>query len=335
MFERFTNQSRRAVVLAQEEARKLNHNYIGTEHLLLGLLREGKGSAALALKSTDVTLDGARHEVEAITGRGQEQPSGHIPFTGPAKQSLELSLREALQLGPGYIGTGHLLLGLIRQGDNPAVQVLRNLGADLNDLRARVKQELRDHPEQDEAGVVSVGRESRQVRSQPPQEIQVLLDAIDDRLSAIERHLRITPRGPDELRRFDAEIARVRRQKEAAIEAQDFEKAAASRDRESRLRAERERFVREMETGEGKGAQIRPGTEASQAAETSQAAEASEGTETSQAAEASSGAKTETGEDTGPDEIARLRARLTRLEAQLREHDIDPDEPQDPPVAAG
>src|ERR1700758_4070172 len=148
MFERFTNQSRRVVVLAQEEARTLNHNYIGTEHLLLGLLHEGRGSAARSLAAMDVTLPAARNQALAIIGRGQEPPSGHIPFTPRAKKSLELSLREALQLGDGYIGTGHLLLGLIRQGDNTAVTMLGILGADLNDLRTRVTQELRDHPEE-------------------------------------------------------------------------------------------------------------------------------------------------------------------------------------------
>src|SRR5215469_3402404 len=142
MFERFTNQSRRAVVLAQEEARMLNHNYIGTEHLLLGLLHEGQGSAARALIAMDVTLGAVREQVVTIIGRGQEEPSGHIPFTPRAKKSLELSLREALQLGDGYIGTGHLLLGLIHEGSGVAVQILDKLGADLKDLRVQVTREL-------------------------------------------------------------------------------------------------------------------------------------------------------------------------------------------------
>ncbi len=136
MFERFTNQSRRVVVLAQEEARMLDHNYIGTEHLLLGLLHEGRGSAARVLEAMDVTLQAVRDQVIEIIGRGQAQQSGHIPFTPRAKKSLELSLREALQLGDGYIGTGHLLLGLIHQGDNVAVKILGSLGADLKELRA-------------------------------------------------------------------------------------------------------------------------------------------------------------------------------------------------------
>src|ERR1700730_7761653 len=124
MFERFTGQSRRVIVLAQEEARKLNHGYIGTEHLLLGLLREDSGVAARALAAADITLGAAEREVEVIIGRGEQPPSGHIPFTPRAKKCLELSLREALQLGHNYIGTGHLLLGVIHEGDGVAIKVL-------------------------------------------------------------------------------------------------------------------------------------------------------------------------------------------------------------------
>jgi ATP-dependent Clp protease ATP-binding subunit ClpC len=142
MFERFTNQARRVVVLAQEEARRLLHNYIGTEHILLGLLREDEGAAATALAAADVTLDGARLEVETIIGRGQHEPSGHIPFTPRAKKVLELSLREAVRLGHDYIDTGHILLGLIREGDGVAVQVMVNLGADPKQIRQRVVLEL-------------------------------------------------------------------------------------------------------------------------------------------------------------------------------------------------
>ena len=142
MFERFTNQARRVVVLAQEEARRLLHNYIGTEHILLGLLREDEGAAATALAAADVTLDGARLEVETIIGRGQHEPSGHIPFTPRAKKVLELSLREAVRLGHDYIDTGHILLGLIREGDGVAVQVVVNLGADPKKISQRVVLEL-------------------------------------------------------------------------------------------------------------------------------------------------------------------------------------------------
>ena len=142
MFERFTDRSRRVVVLAQEEARMLNHNYIGTEHILLGLIHEGEGVAAKALESLGISLEAVRQQVEEIIGQGQQGPSGHIPFTPRAKRVLELSLREALQLGHEYIGTEHILLGLIRVGDGVAVQVLVKLGADLNRVRQQVIQLL-------------------------------------------------------------------------------------------------------------------------------------------------------------------------------------------------
>src|SRR5690349_23979113 len=140
MFERFTDRSRRVVVLAQEEARMLSHNYIGTEHILLGLIHEGEGVAAKALESLDISLEAVRGQVEDIIGQGQQAPSGHIPFTPRAKKVLELSLREALQLGHNYIGTEHILLGLIREGEGVAAQVLVKLGADLNRVRQQVIQ---------------------------------------------------------------------------------------------------------------------------------------------------------------------------------------------------
>jgi ATP-dependent Clp protease ATP-binding subunit ClpC len=142
MFERFTDRARRVVVLAQEEARMLNHNYIGTEHILLGLIHEGEGVAAKALESMGTSLDAVRAQVEEIIGQGQQAPSGHIPFTPRAKKVLELSLREALQLGHNYIGTEHILLGLIREGEGVAAQVLVKLGADLNRVRSTVIQLL-------------------------------------------------------------------------------------------------------------------------------------------------------------------------------------------------
>src|SRR5436309_2044447 len=142
MFERFTDRARRVVVLAQEEARMLNHNYIGTEHILLGLIHEGEGVAAKALESLGISLEGVRQQVEEIIGQGQQAPSGHIPFTPRAKKVLELSLREALQLGHNYIGTEHILLGLIREGEGVAAQVLVKLGADLNLVRQQVIQLL-------------------------------------------------------------------------------------------------------------------------------------------------------------------------------------------------
>jgi ATP-dependent Clp protease ATP-binding subunit ClpA len=193
MFERFTDQSRRVVVLAQEEARTLDHNYIGTEHLLLGLLREDSGTAATALTSAGITLDAARGQVKLIIGQGTQPQQGHIPFTPRAKKCLELSLREALQLGANYIGTGHLLLGLIHKGDGVGVQVLERLGADLGQLRDRVTAELENDPEAggspDEPPLVRPGRQRDPIRR--------LLDTIDNRLSSIEGHLGITQAEPE------------------------------------------------------------------------------------------------------------------------------------------
>ena len=128
MFERFTDRARRVVVLAQEEARMLEHGYIGTEHLLLGLIHEGEGVAAKTLESMGISLDAVRQQVEVIIGRGQHARSGHIPFTPEAKQALELSLRESNQLGHNYIGTEHLLLGLLREGEGVPAQVLVKMG---------------------------------------------------------------------------------------------------------------------------------------------------------------------------------------------------------------
>jgi ATP-dependent Clp protease ATP-binding subunit ClpC len=260
MFERFTNQSRRAVVLAQEEARELHHSYIGTEHLLLGMLREGTGSAARALTSMNVTLETARQEVEASVGRGQhQQPSGHIPFTPRAKQALELALRESLQLGQNYIGTGHLLLGLIKQGDDVAIGILGKLHADVADLRTRAIQELADDPEQQEAGVARVRPARLATTLRLPAEVRSLLEAIEARLSAIERHLDMSRGVPGHLRRLDERIAAVRRNKDAAIDARDFGKAAALRDVERDLVAQRMRVVAELEAGQGTGAEAGTG----------------------------------------------------------------------------
>ena len=123
MFERFTDRARRVIELAEEEARVLNHNYVGTEHLLLGLIHEGEGVAAKALESLGISLEAVRQHVEEMIGEGQQAPSKRIPYTPGAKKALELSLREALQLGHHYIGTEHILLGLIREGEGPAASV--------------------------------------------------------------------------------------------------------------------------------------------------------------------------------------------------------------------
>ncbi|WEK60941.1 MAG: ATP-dependent Clp protease ATP-binding subunit [Candidatus Microbacterium colombiense] len=160
MFERFTDRARRVVVLAQEEAKMLNHNYIGTEHILLGLIHEGEGVAAKALESLGISLDAVREQVQDIIGQGQQQPTGHIPFTPRAKKVLELSLREALQLGHNYIGTEHILLGLIREGEGVAAQVLVKLGADLNKVRQQVIQLLSGAPGREPAAVGAQSNDS-------------------------------------------------------------------------------------------------------------------------------------------------------------------------------
>ena len=143
MFERFTDRARRAVVLAQEEARLLGHDYVGTEHLLLGLIREGEGGAAMALQALGISLEDVRREVEAIIDGDRRQPLAHIPFTLGAKKALDLSAEESVRLGHDYVGTGHLLLGLIREGQGVVAQVLMERGADLASVREQVEQEGR------------------------------------------------------------------------------------------------------------------------------------------------------------------------------------------------
>ena len=140
MFERFTDRARRVLVLAQEEARQLNHSFIGTEHILLGLIHEGEGVAAKVLDSLGITLEAVRGRVEEAIGTTSHTPIGSPPFTPRAKKVLELSLREALQLGHSYIGTEHMLLGIVREGDGVAAQVLVSLGADLGRVRQQVMQ---------------------------------------------------------------------------------------------------------------------------------------------------------------------------------------------------
>jgi ATP-dependent Clp protease ATP-binding subunit ClpC len=195
MFERFTDRARRVVVLAQDEARRLNHNYIGTEHILLGLVQEGEGVAAKALEALGIGLAAVRQQVEEIAGRGKEAPDGHIPFTPRAKKVLELSLREALQLGHDYIGTEHILLGLIREGEGVAARVLVSLGADLNLVRQQVIQLLAGHQAEGRGGASArlPGSAARLelIVSRRTEVIVSKLDAIATRLAAIERHLGI------------------------------------------------------------------------------------------------------------------------------------------------
>ena len=157
MFERFTDRARRVVVLAQEEARMLNHNYIGTEHILLGLIHEGEGVASKALEQLGISLENVREQVQEIIGQGQQAPTGHIPFTPRAKKVLELSLREALQLGHNYIGTEHILLGLIREGEGVAAQVLVKLGAELARVRQTVIQLISGYQGGKEAAGATAG----------------------------------------------------------------------------------------------------------------------------------------------------------------------------------
>jgi ATP-dependent Clp protease ATP-binding subunit ClpC len=228
MFERFTDRARRVVVLAQDEARSLNHDYIGTEHLLLGLIHEGEGVAAKALESLGISLDGVRRQVEEIIGRGQQAPSGHIPFTPRAKKVLELSLRESLQLGHNYIGTEHILLGLIREGKGVAAQVLVKLGADLNRVRQQVIQLV--HGQQVEEPV-SARSASGELRLLPA--VKTRLEAVEQRLTAIEQRVGI---GPDTID-LDEQIDRVRGERHAAAGAEEYEQAASLRDREKELLA--------------------------------------------------------------------------------------------------
>ena len=165
MFERFTDRARRVIVLAQEEARNLKHNYLGTEHILLGLIREGEGVAAKALEALNITLEDVREQVIDIIGEGQEPPSGHIPFTPRAKKVIEYAMREGLQLGHSYIGTEHLLLGLTREPDGVAAQVLIKLGADLPRVRNQVNQLISGFQGKEPVGVGGGAREGQKAGS--------------------------------------------------------------------------------------------------------------------------------------------------------------------------
>jgi ATP-dependent Clp protease ATP-binding subunit ClpA len=238
VFERFTDRARRVVVLAQEEARMLNHNYIGTEHILLGLIHEGEGVAARALESLGVSLQTVRLQVEEIIGQGQQAPSGHIPLTPRAKKVTELAGREAEDLGHNYIGTEHLLLGLIREGDGVAAKVLARLGVDLAAARLQVTGLLHGR-----AGSVLLSqrpRRGRRERDRLFDDALARIDALDRQLATIERWIGMRP----DLGDIDQQIVQVRRDKEAAIDTQHFETAATLRDQEKELleaRARREK----------------------------------------------------------------------------------------------
>ena len=195
MFERFTDRARRVVVLAQEEARLLNHNYIGTEHILLGLLNEGEGIAAKALESLGINLSGVREQVVEIIGQGQQAPTGHIPFTPRAKKVLELSLREALQLGHNYIGTEHILLGLIREGEGVAAQVLQKLGAELQKVRQTVIQLLSGPSGSEEQPPAGAGAStsSRSESSSSSSQGSTVLDQFGRNLTQAARDRKLDP----------------------------------------------------------------------------------------------------------------------------------------------
>jgi ATP-dependent Clp protease ATP-binding subunit ClpC len=242
MFGRFTDEARRVLALAQQEAGTLNHNRIGTEHVLLALVQEREGIAAEALESLGISLDAVRQQVEKITGQVRDGPAAsHNLYTLRAKKALDLSLREALQLGHHHIGTEHILLGLLREGEGPAAQVLVELGADLAQVRQQVLR-LLDDP-QDEQGPkteqaaprpgqanAGQGAESRMLT-----EILSRIEAMDSRLSAVEQQMGAGPDVGD----LDQQIAQARRDKEAAAGAEDFENAAALRDRERQLLADK------------------------------------------------------------------------------------------------
>ncbi len=228
MFQRFTDRARHVVVLAEEEARLLNHNWIGTEHLLLGLIRQGDSGAATALESLGISLQAVRHEVEEIIGPGEQVPSDEIPFTPRSKKVLELALRESLQLRDNYIGPEHILLGLMREGDGVAAQVLVKLGANLNRVRQQVIQLLHGYQ----------GKEPKSARRWPQAgaratEMQARPDVVEVRLAALERRVGTGPDTSD----LDEQIAQVRREKESAVDAKDHAQAASLRDREKELLA--------------------------------------------------------------------------------------------------
>lgn len=236
MFERFTERARRAVVLANEEARLLGHDQIGTEHILLGLLREGSGVGGRALRSLDITLEEAREQVSAAVGAGSGT-SAHIAFTQRAKTTLERALREALQLGHEYIGTEHILLGLLRDEKDSAVQIIAGLGADRAAVRWRVLQLVPSGPGTPRvAGSASPGS---RVRLRPDDETMAQFDTLDSRLTAIEQWVGVAPG----LAELDHELMRVRQEKEAAIDAHDYRAAEDLSETETELLLDRDRRV--------------------------------------------------------------------------------------------
>ena len=242
MFERFTDRARRAMALAQEEAQR-HHSGVGTEHLLLGLIQEGEGVAAKALEALGISLETVSQQIQEIIGPAKPPPSGHSRFSPRAKQVLKLSLREALQLGHHYIGTEHLLLGLMREGEGVAAQVLVKLGADLSGVRQQVIQLLQGYQgqEEPEAGRTAPrpggARPGRARPGQPGTLAEILrgVESIDSRLSAMEQSVGAGP----EVRDLEEQIAQAARDKESAASAEDYERAAQLRDRKRQLLAEK------------------------------------------------------------------------------------------------
>jgi ATP-dependent Clp protease ATP-binding subunit ClpC len=245
MFGRFTDQARRVLALAQEEARSLNHSRIGTEHLLLGLVQEREGTAAEALESLGISLDAVRQQVGKITGQVRDVPAAsHNQYTLRAKKALDLSLREALQLGHHHIGTEHILLGLLREREGPAAQVLVELGADLTQVRQQVlrlledpqgEQEPQAAPATPRPGLANAGPRTDSPESRMLAEILNRIETMDSRLSAVEQQIGAGPDVGD----LDQQIVQARRDKETAAGAEDFENAAALRDRERQLLADK------------------------------------------------------------------------------------------------
>jgi ATP-dependent Clp protease ATP-binding subunit ClpC len=237
MFERFTDRARRAMALAQEEAQR-HHSGVGTEHLLLGLIQEGEGVAAKALEALGISLESVSQQVQEIIGPAKPPPSGHSRFSPRARQVLKLSLREALQLGHHYIGTEHLLLGLMREGEGVAAQVLVKLGADLGGVRQQVIQLLQGYQGQEEPEAGRTAPRSGGARPGQPGTLAEILrgvDSIDSRLSAMEQSVGAGPEVSD----LDEQIAQAGRDKESAASAEDYERAAQLRDRERQLLAEK------------------------------------------------------------------------------------------------
>jgi ATP-dependent Clp protease ATP-binding subunit ClpA len=245
MFQRFTDQARRVVTLAQEEARMLRHNRIGTEHILLGLIQVDDGIAAASLEALGISRAAVREQVEEIIGTGRWAPPVNIPYAPQAKRVLDMSLREALALGHHTIGTEHILLGLIREGESPAARVLASLGAELGLVRQQVLELLQDTPDEEPDSAprsVPADAGERGLLS----EAIARFESIDSRLSAVEQRVGTGPDVGD----LDQQIAHARREKESAARAEDYETAAALRDRERMLLAEKASRQQEWATAQ-------------------------------------------------------------------------------------